>query len=334
MLTVALPIYQSSQIAWLAFDGLCNQINAPKWELIVCEEKHWDSCAKDMIEKYRENLYLANCVNITLIELDNWVNLPKKWQLMGQKADAKSKGFVLQAADDYSHPYRLIQTYNAMIKGVKWYSEITIPIYDLAVKKMVNFNHSILPKGIEWKSGVSIAFPTKYARTIPDSHLNRGIDHFLLNHVSSNCADFEMHFEKPLSYGLGTNSANNISSNRLGHIINPIAPFENTTLTLENINLPKEISDRLLNFELKYTNINIQGMQKFRFIQSRNIFKKGEIHELSEAVASLYLKEGIIEPLEIAIKQEKSKIETKELKQTVDNKAETMTSNKRGRKAK
>ena len=111
MLTVALPLYRMNQIAWVAFEGLIRQEKSPKWELIVCEEKHEYQCGKQLIKQYKDRLKKVNCIKTTYIELDEHVNLAKKWQIIGQKAKAESIGFVMQSGDCYPHKYRLHQTY-------------------------------------------------------------------------------------------------------------------------------------------------------------------------------------------------------------------------------
>jgi len=339
MITVALPIYKCSQIAWLAFEGLCNQKQAPEWELIVCEEIHDDSCAEQMIEKYRNNLYLANCKNIILIKPSSYINLAKKWQLIGRQAHKNSEIFLLQAADDYSHSLRLKQSYNAL-KNANWYHESEGYFFDLAIKIFMKFNRSILEPNSDWKTGLNIAFKTKFARNIPDYEYNSGIDHFLFRHVNTSL----IACEKPLSDGLFTDSANIISKRRRLYR-DPNPPFEHTNNRFDNIDLPKEVINRLNDIQVKEMYFENKplikvSMGKYKFLKSRNHFRKGEEHELSDVVASFYLQEGIVEPLKIdvpvEIKEYKKAIETKEEKfekplETKQAKTMTNASVKKGR---
>ena len=66
-------------------------------------------------------------------------------------------------------------------------------------------------------------------------------------------------------------------------------------------------------------------MNPYKFLQSRNHFKKGEIHELSDVVAALYKSEGVVVPVSasipVEVKELKAPIQTKEEKVAV----ETMT---------
>ena len=54
-LTVALPVYNSKKIAWMAIESLCSQINVDfNWELIVYEEIHSESVFPNLIYDYFE----------------------------------------------------------------------------------------------------------------------------------------------------------------------------------------------------------------------------------------------------------------------------------------
>jgi hypothetical protein len=56
-LTVGLPIYNSKKIAWIALEGLINQIDIYfDWELVVYEEDHDNKIFKEI----RKNLYQLN----------------------------------------------------------------------------------------------------------------------------------------------------------------------------------------------------------------------------------------------------------------------------------
>ena len=317
MITVALPIYKASQIAWLPFEGLIRQIDAPEWELIICEEPHDDSCAIELIEKYRENLYLANCKNIILINPNRWVNLAKKWQLIGKQANKNSEYFLLQAADDYPHPLRLSQTFKAL-QNADWYHENEGYFYELAIKIFMKFNHSLLKPKDDWKTGLNIGFKTEFARNIPDYEYNSGIDHFLFRNVNPKTIACEM----PLSHGLFTDSANLLSKRRRLYR-EPNPPFEHTDCRFNEIKIPVEIAKRLNDLqvkEMKFENSPTikTGMMKYKFLKARNHFRKGDECELSDVVASFYLKEGIVEPLfsepPIEVKEYKQSLETKEEK--------------------
>ena len=49
-LTVGLPIYNSKKIAWIALDGLINQIDIDfDWDLVVYEEEHENQIFKEII---------------------------------------------------------------------------------------------------------------------------------------------------------------------------------------------------------------------------------------------------------------------------------------------
>ncbi len=73
-------------------------------------------------------------------------------------------------------------------------------------------------------------------------------------------------------------------------------------------------------------------MKSYRFLKGRNHFQKGAIHELSDVVAEIYLKEGLVEPIETPIN-----VVSKEMKTTIETKEEKFVkpmTTKRGRKTK
>ncbi len=54
--TVALPVWNSKDIAWLCMESLCNQIVDFKWELLVFEEKHDRQLGRSFFEGYQSRL--------------------------------------------------------------------------------------------------------------------------------------------------------------------------------------------------------------------------------------------------------------------------------------
>lgn len=318
MITVALPVYNSSQIAWLALEGLSRQEKAPKWELIICEEDHSDKCMGELIQRYRTQLISAGCVSIKHLEPDRWVQLIAKWQMIGKAADSQSDVFLLQAADCYPHPLRLYQSYKAIMNGADWYNEGKGFFFDLGIKRLIVYDHNSMGYNEHWRTGLNMAFRTQYARDIPSTHLNSGIDNFLLRHCLAQKNDLSIVFEDPLSIGVDTNGANSISKFRITKFINPTPPFHPTGKNIATIGLPKDIADRLIDFELMYTNYNYQTMKKYLFIKSRNHYRRGDIHELSDVVAELYLKEGVVKPFDdqvnVTVKEDKTELITKEKK--------------------
>lgn len=330
MLTVALPIYRMKQIAWLAFEGLARQEKTPKYELLVCEEKHEYKCGNDLISKYKDRLLANGCVNIQYIELDKHVNLAKKWQIMGQCADNSSIGFVLTSADCFSHSLRLHQTNSELLNGAEWYHETKGFFFDLVIKRLIQYRHETL-NSIGWKTGLNMAFATKYARNIPDTDKTSGIDNFLFQHCLSKGMKNVVEV-KPAGHGVDTNSANNISHFRIRNFLNANPPFVKSDATIFDIGLPKDIAQKLYDYKLTYQ-IKSAPMSLYKFIKNRNVYKIGDVEPLSEAVALLFLKEEVVVPFEVDRKIEKTEYSDKQEKTVIENKeADNVPSKRKGRK--
>jgi len=90
VLTVALPMYRSKKIGWLALESLCRQVDAPEWELLICEEQEPEMFGMEELTKYKESLGYAECTRITYIVLQWWVPLSQKWKILAVNADSYS----------------------------------------------------------------------------------------------------------------------------------------------------------------------------------------------------------------------------------------------------
>jgi hypothetical protein len=110
ILTVALPIWQMADIAWLPLEGLIRQEAVDfKWELIIAEERE-GAFGLEEISKYKDGLREKGCAQIKYIGLEQWTPLSKKWFSMGLGAAPTSKYFLLHGADSYSPSRRLRET--------------------------------------------------------------------------------------------------------------------------------------------------------------------------------------------------------------------------------
>ena len=208
LISVALPVFKSKKIVWLAMESLCNQKKPPcGWELIICEEKHTQQAGEKFFAGYVARLKKAGCVRVLYIGLPQWVHLPRKWRCMGKYIDPASKVFLLQAADCYSFSSRLRDSYKKVVtEGYDWYDTLgyfysfnTRKLYVYYKKHMTNLN---------------MAFKSDYARNIPFSKAKKSIDGFLYNHVRRSgqirhFTDITIHPD-----GIDTHGYNNISKNR------------------------------------------------------------------------------------------------------------------------
>ena len=78
--TVALPIFNSKKIAWVAFESLARQVDVNfSWELVIAEESGVNKIGDTLCEEYREKLIKAGCSRIVFLELEEWMPLYQKW---------------------------------------------------------------------------------------------------------------------------------------------------------------------------------------------------------------------------------------------------------------
>ena len=246
MITVGLPVYNSNQIAWLAMEGLCNQKTNYTWELIICEEQHKNQCGKDLFESYASRLVEAGCVRIVYISLNKWVNLPTKWKMIANAADPKSECFILQSADCYSSSDRIELAQEYIInQNYDWYDEECGLFYDVILKKSILFSKMLLNSS-EWKTGLNMAAKTFYLKNLPETILIRGIDSYLyryIHHYNPYAKSFCNY--RVNMFSLDVNGVNNLSIFRQQMFINPNSPFKKTTLSINDLDIDKNVVIKL-----------------------------------------------------------------------------------------
>ena len=240
-LTVALPCYKAKKIGWLCLESLCNQINITfNWELLICEEVHDLMLGSDFFAQYTERLREAGCIRVTYIKLDSWVNLPSKWAILGQEANKSSKAFVLQAIDCYAPSRRLELTYQAIVKEkFDWVDFTKGYFYSFHFDKIIQYDAKA-------KTNLHMAFNTQYARTIPFTAKNKGIDGFLYDHILSYKGEVR---HKTINHlytdGIDTDGHNNISIKRVNFYSETKYPFIPSNVRIENTSLPAYVVSRI-----------------------------------------------------------------------------------------
>ena len=238
--TVALPCYNAKNIGWIAMESLCRQDPTSfDWELIICEEPHEKMLGKDFFASYKDRLMEAGCRRILYISPEKWTPLPQKWRAIGIAAHRHSKSFLLHAADCYSPKGRLELSHELIEKGYDWIDYIKGYFYSIHQKKLVLYDAMTL-KLKKRKRNLNMAFPTKYARKLPLSDKKRLIDKWLFNCIIPK----KIYRVKELYPSLDTHGENNISK-REDSFITPKPPYTVTTKKIEEIGLPKDITDRL-----------------------------------------------------------------------------------------
>lgn len=238
-LTVALPLYNANNIAWLALESLCNQTNVDfDWELLICEEEN--SQRITFLYEYVERLKKVRCVNICYIPISDKILLAKKWQIMGKMADKDSRCFLLQAGDCYSDPNRLKSSFQNLTKGFDWIDTTSGLFYSFISKKLFLYD-------AKSRTNLDMGFRTIYARNIPDTTKERGIDRFLFDHCQSQItSDIKVYNISKLSLArLDTHGMNNISVNRENYFTTKVNIFKPTHHRLDKLELPKSIINSL-----------------------------------------------------------------------------------------
>ena len=307
-LSVALPIYQMQPIAWLAFEGLANQVDAGDWELIILEEVE-GSCGDELLELYKDRLMVAGCRQVKFVRYHEHVRLLQKWIKAAEVMSVNSLGMLLQAGDDYSQKDRLRITRQCLENGYGWVQENKSIFINLDTGKLAMLDVS---GGEIFKTGGGMAITADIIRKVKDNGIVKGVDHYLFSYVEAENAKIYSYIPDVLT--LSTNGFNHLSKLRGEFIEFNKPPFYGTSLKLEDL-VSNEVAERLLDLrnEIPLT-INFKEM-KVRMLTNRGIYRKGEIYKVEEAVGRLFILEQSAEMVEeVKVKEEKQVYETKELK--------------------
>ncbi len=242
-LSVALPVFNSKRIAWLAMEGLCRQENIDfEWELVIAEEQGEGMFGSKAFLSYKERLEKVGCKRFCYIKLNEWIPLGQKWKLIGQNCSDTSEAFILQAADCYSEPKRLKTTYEKIVKGgYDWIQNKSGLFFDLSTKRHILYQDVEVAQ----KCGLNMATRVDCIRKLPNNDRKAIVDGWLYSNIKP---------KKPLSiidtddwkYGVDTHSLNNISKKRGKFFNNITFPFVSTDLSIRSY-LPKDIVTRLYN---------------------------------------------------------------------------------------
>lgn len=241
LVTVGLPLYDMGSIAWLAVESLCNQKDAPPFELIIIEELK--NCFGVKINQYKSRLTRAGCVRIVTRYLKNRITLGEKWYDIMRLMHPNSKVFILQAGDCYAHPYRLQYTYSAIVtNGYDYYDEQKGYFYDIKLKRVILFSG----QGNSHPCNLNMAYNAELFRKVPCIKVPKSVDFYLFKAIQRQKGSVMTKYrltEIPAG-GVDTNGANKISARR-HHFITPIPPFYKASLTIKDI-LPVSIFEKLL----------------------------------------------------------------------------------------
>jgi glycosyltransferase involved in cell wall biosynthesis len=189
-LSVALPLFNAKEIAWLALHSLARQEGLDfNWELVVAEEQNGNEYGKDKVESYYSLLEFAGCRDIKYIPLKDWIPLSQKWKLLADNCADTSKVYFIQAADAYSHPFKLKENfYKVAQEGYDYVFEPGTLFYSIPTNEVCRYGTlDEYTRDEPWK-GVHYSFPTKYAKKLPFSTKRRVIDKWIFENVKSQCS--------------------------------------------------------------------------------------------------------------------------------------------------
>ena len=230
--TVALPVWNSKEIAWLCMESLCNQKVDFEWELLVFEEKHPQQLGRDYFKSYQSRL--PGCT-IRYLTRNKWISLSEKWAIMGMVCEGEY--MCLCAADNYYHPYMLT---DAMTSGADWFITTRGYFYDIDYQKMLIYNALLENVGLQMTASKRVI------SGLPMQQKKRSIDNWVFNNLEMSLTrkDTSTHWEGTLC----TNGMNNISHKRHKFFKEVKYPFRQTSKTLYNI-VPEYIADRLISLK-------------------------------------------------------------------------------------
>lgn len=264
-LTVALPVFNSKSIAWLAMESLANQQGIDfDWELIILEERGENSFGRKAFMEYEKKLKNIRCKKFIYRGLNNWVALSHKWRMIGQLVDDNSKVFVMQAADCYSQPFRLKETFELHRGGAEWSQSRYGIFYDVNLDKSILYNQDT----IVYPTGLNMAFNTSFARKLPREEVFKGVDNWLYQSIRKMNGGQDPIVSWNISpnwkYGVDTNGLNNISYRRVNYFSQCMPPFQETEITIDEI-VPDYISE-LLKEAGKRNRANLEVRQRTQLV--------------------------------------------------------------------
>jgi hypothetical protein len=213
-LTVALPVYNGKEIAWISLESLSEQIDIDfEWELIVYEETHEQSVFPNILNEYIDKLKNINCTRIVFIDNTERVTLVQKWIEIAKNVSSSSECYMLHAADCYSPKRRLKTSYDKIVvEDYDWYDQTKGYFYTFISNRVVLYDYHGL-------TNLNMSLKTFHMKNLPMAGLKKGIDGYIYNHVVKNCKNiqrqFKRYFDEELyNDSIDTHGYNNISLGR------------------------------------------------------------------------------------------------------------------------
>lgn len=228
--TVALPILDMPKITWLVMESLCAQIKpVDGWELVIFEDGI-NQLGEDFFYSYEERLSKAGCEQIKYFTSENRYPLSMKWVMIASQSEGEY--FCLCAGDNYYSPYMLVEA-EEYSKQADWCITTQGYFYDINLDIICRYNF-YAPFGLQMTA------KTELVKRFPMENINKGVDKWFSSHIKDQMIIESPHWHKTLI----TNGMNHISYEREELFKDPMPPYYETDVTLEEI-IPKSICQRL-----------------------------------------------------------------------------------------
>ena len=229
--TVALPIWNGKDIAWLCLESLRRQLNVDfEWELVVFEEQHEQQLGIDYFLKNG-----PEDIRIKYVTNSHRYTLGEKWNRIVWESSESSEVIIFCACDNYYHPYTLRDSVNAIDSGIDWFYTTKGYFYDF-------YSETIIFYSAARKTGLQMAASMDIARKIPDKPRKRLVDIWLHANMKPQhpVIDTSDHWKGTLF----THGYNQISTKRGQYFENIKYPFRKVYISLEEI-VPWDIAERI-----------------------------------------------------------------------------------------
>ena len=246
MLTVALPVWNNRSVIWLPMEGLARQETGVSWELIVMECFSTNMIGEAYFREFFERrIKKAGCTRLKYIYSDRRLPLSAKWKEMYR--NAKGRHFLLQGSDDYPHPERLQQTWEA---DADWFDIQRYWHYHLGTNQLIIFDSCTGKRNVDgqmlYMAGENMSIRTELLKGLPAFEASSGVDHYILN----NC-DIRHRSTLPGPFaGISTTGMNTISITRDRYFRKVTEPFYPTSENIGTIGLPEDVVLRLKEYIL------------------------------------------------------------------------------------
>jgi len=230
-------MYRSESTAHAAMESLINQKNIDfEWELLIIEEEE-SAYGLEKIKQYGPKLKDVGCTRLEYIQTKKWVHLSHKWKKLAEMSSDSSICFLLKAADCYSQPYRLKETYDIFNSDPEagWVQSAKGYFYQLELKKLSVFDHSL--KGYKHQCALNMSLRTnliKQCRPI----ISNSVDRDLINaarQASGGALKVVWNESDNWKLGVDLDGISNFSKDRKLLISRGITPFENTKAKLSEV---------------------------------------------------------------------------------------------------